>query len=405
MRRIYLDWASSNPVHPKVARAVYSALEDISGNPSAAHEEGRRANEAVSKARTAVARSLSVKPDEILFTSGGTESNNIAIRGIVEALREHGIEYADMHIVTSATEHSSVLETMKLAERLGVLVTYLTPAFDGLLSAESVAEALRPETVLVSLAHVNSETGVILPIADISHGIRKWKESRRSKFIVPVPEFGFPALHVDAAQSPLYLEAGPHALLADLVSYDAQKLMGPKGVGILYRNFSVPLLAVTGGGIQERKLRPGTENVPAIVGAGIAFELAKEERAKREERVRSLRDYLISEVQKKIPEAKLIGHPTRRVANNALFAVPGVSGDYLAVLMDKEGIAVTPRSACVGSGGGYSTVVKALTGDTALAEGTIRFSLGPQTDEGEINQALRAFLKVLPLAASVGQKA
>jgi cysteine desulfurase len=398
MKRIYLDWASSNPVHPKVARAMYVALEDISGNPSASHAEGRRALAAVTDARVLVARSLSVKPEEILFTSGGTESNNIAVRGLVEALIERGAKYTGMHIITSVTEHSSVIETMKLVEKQGVQVTYLTPTFDGLISVQAIVDALRPETILVSLAHVNSETGVVNQIADIAHGIRKWKENRRSTFISLVPEFAFPVLHTDAAQSPMYLESSPHALLADLVSYDAQKLMGPKGVGVLFRDFSIPLSPVSGGGVQERKLRPGTENVPAIVGAGIAFTLAKEGRTAREERVRGLRDYLISEVEKKIPEAKLIGHPTRRIANNALFAISGVSGDYLAVLMDKEGIAITPRSACVGSGGGFSHVVKALTGDMALAEGTIRFSLGPMTEEGDINQALRAFVRVIPLA-------
>lgn len=399
MKRIYLDWASSNPVHPKVARAVYAALEDISGNPSASHEEGRRALEALSSARTAVARSLGVKAEEITFTSGGTESNNIAIRGLALGVHERGVAYKDMHMITSVTEHSSVLEAFAHLEKLGVSVTYLTPPFDGLLSAQTVVDSLRPETVLVSLAHVNSETGVVTQMADIANGIEKWKHNRRSKFITVIPECLFPVLHVDAAQSPLYVESGPHALLADLVSYDAQKLMGPKGVGVLFRDFSIPLAPITGGGVQERKLRPGTENVPGIIGAAVAFTLAKEGRREREERIRLLRDHLISEVEKKIPGAKLIGHPTRRIANNALFAISGVSGDYLSILMDKEGIAVTPRSACVGSGGGYSHVVLALTGDQALAEGTIRFSLGPTTEEGEINQAVRAFLKVLKTAA------
>lgn len=373
-------------------------MEDFVGNPSAAHEEGRKALHAITEARVSVARSLSVKPEEIVFTSGGTEANNIAIHGLVHALSEKGIPHSEMHVVTSLTEHSSVLETMKIIERLGVQVTYIKPSFDGLISAESVRESLRPETVLVSLAYVNSETGVVAPIADIGRAILSWKQNRRSSFIARIPECSFPVFHTDAAQAPMYLESGPHALQADLVSYDAQKLMGPKGVGILFRDFSVPLAPITGGGVQERKLRPGTENVPGIIGAGVAFSLAKEGREKRVERVRRLRDTLIAEVEKNIPEVKLIGHPTRRIANNALFAIPGVSGDYLSVLMDKEGIAVTPRSACVGSGGGHSHVVLALTGDLALAEGTIRFSLGPDTEEGDIHVAVRTLANVLPLS-------
>ena len=398
MGRIYLDYASATPVHPKAASAAYAASEDFFGNPSASHEEGRKARAALDEARSQIARSLSVKPDELVFTSGGTEANNIAIQGIVEALHGRGIPFASMHIVTSETEHASVLEAAEILERRGVSVTYLKPSFDGLIAPEEVVEALKPETVLVTFAHVNSETGVVLPIAEISRHIARWKERGVSSFRKTVSEFSFPALHADAAQSPLYLDASPHALLADLVSYDAQKILGPKGFGALYRDFSIPLSPVSGGGTQERGIRPGTENVAAAAGSAVAFELAHDARSKREERVRELRDLLIERVLKEIPEAKLVGHPKRRIANNAFFALPGVDGDYLAVLMDKEGIAISPRSACAGSGGGFSHVAYALTGDKELSRGTIRFSLGPDTGEREISEAVRALKRVLPFA-------
>lgn len=395
MRRIYLDFASATPVLPQVARAVYAALEEVGGNPSATHEEGRRAQSALQAARTDVARSLSVKPEEVVFTSGGTESNNLAIRGVIRALKNRGVAYADMHVVTSTIEHASILEAIAFVEELGVQATYIHPAFDGIVTPDSVLDALTPKTVLVSIAHVNSETGSISPLGEIAHMLARFKERGVSHFKESIPEFSFPVFHTDAAQSPLYLDASPHALKADLVSYDAQKIQGPKGVGVLYRDFSVPISAIMGGGTQERGVRPGTENVPGIIGAALAFKTARENRVRREERVRKLRDWFIETLLNEIPEAKLVGHPKRRIANNALFAIPGVDGEYLAVLMDSEGISVTPRSACGGSGGGFSHVVHELTGDKELAKGTIRFSLGPDTEEWELAEAVRALKKVL----------
>ncbi|MBY0539215.1 cysteine desulfurase [Patescibacteria group bacterium] len=402
MRRIYLDFASATPVLPAVARAVYTALEEVSGNPSATHEEGRRAHDALQSARTETARALSVKPEELVFTSGGTESNNLAIRGVLRALKNRGIAYADMHIVTSTIEHASILEACALAEELGVRATYIKPAFDGIITPDSVLDVLTPETVLVSIAHVNSETGSVSPIGEIAHTLQRYKDRNVSKHKESVPEFSLPVLHTDAAQSPLYLDAAPHTLHADLVSYDAQKIQGPKGIGVLYRDFSVPIAAIMGGGTQERGVRPGTENVPGIIGAALAFKTAKEHRVRREERVRALRDWFIEKLLKEIPEAKLVGHPKRRIANNALFTIPNVDGEYLAVLMDKEGISVTPRSACGGSGGGYSHVVQELTGDSGLSKGTIRFSLGPETEEWELAEAVRALKKVLRNSQGAG---
>ncbi len=378
-----------------------AALEDLSGNPSAPHTEGRRAYEAIQNARSEIARTLGVKSEELIFTSGGTESNNLAILGLIEALHTKGIAYVAMHIVTTSVEHSSILKTLEMLEGRGVLVTYVNPDFDGIVRAESIASAIKPETALVTLAHVNSETGAIQPLADISTEITRWKGREVSAFKNLVQEASFPIFHVDAAQSPLYLDASPHPFHADLVSYDAQKLRGPKGVGVLYRDFSVPISPVFGGGTQERGIRPGTENVPGIVGAGVAFFLAKEGRVARETRIRELRDYLIELVRTAVPDAELIGHPKRRIASNALFAINGVDGDYLSVLMDEAGIAVSPRSACVGAGGAISHVVMVLTGDEKKAKGTIRFSLGPDTVRLDIERAVSALKAALKVAKQV----
>lgn len=395
-RRVYLDHASATLIDPRVAKAVSRALTEFPGNPSAPHEEGRNARAAVSAGREQIARSLAVKTEELLFTSGGTEANNIAVHGFIKALTERGAKRSDIHIITTTIEHSSVLKTIQALEKKGIQVSYVDPGEDGIVRAEKIAALVKPETALVTLAHVNSEIGTIQPIAEITDLISKAGiKSSLSQF---APETKFPVIHADAAQSPLYLDAGPHVLRAQMVSYDAQKLGGPKGVGVLYRDFSVPLAPLYGGGTQERSIRPGTENVPGIAGAGLAFELAKEGRADRVKRVSELRDRFIDLVKEKIPGARLIGHAKRRIANNAHFVIPGISGDYLAVLMDKEGIAVSPRSACIGSSEALSHVVFAVTGSEADAKATIRFSLGTETAKNELERAVAALKKLIDIA-------
>lgn len=398
-KRVYMDYASATPTLPSVARAMLAASLRFSGNPSAPHEEGRRSYGALMRAREGIARGLAAKADELVFTSGGTEANNLAIQGLAAGLKRRGIPYKRMHIVTTAIEHSSVLETCRLLRDKGVRVSYVPPDESGIVSAQAVGAALTPDTVLVTLAHVNSEIGVIQPVSDIGLLIRE-ERTISPVFLKHFPETRFPVFHVDAAQSPLYLDAGPHALHADMASYDAQKIMGPKGFGVLYRDFSTPLAPIFGGGSQERGVRPGTENVSAAVGAGVAFEYARAGRKERAEKISALRDELIRRVLAEAPNAILIGHPRRRIANNACFAIPGVDGDYLAVLMDQRGISVTPRSACIGTGGSRSEVVFALTKDESLARGTIRFSLGPSTTKEDVRRAVSALKDSLVLAAS-----
>jgi cysteine desulfurase len=372
------------------------AASEFPGNPSAPHEEGRNARAAVEAARASVARSFSVKPEELLFTSGGTEANNLAIHGLMKALILRGAAPEGLHVITSTIEHSSVLKTVEALAKEGVQVSYVDPGPDGVLRPEDVAAAVRPETALVTLAHVNSELGTVQPLSEIADAIsRSGTESALSAF---APETRFPVIHADAAQSPLYVDAGPHVLRADMVSYDAQKVGGPKGVGVLYRDFSVPLAPLYGGGTQERSLRPGTENVPGIVGAGLAFALAKEGRRERAEKVAALRDRLVELVERAVPDARFTGSRKRRIANNAHFVIPGANGDYLAVLMDTEGVAVSPRSACVGSGEAMSHVVYALTKDAEASKETVRFSLGPGTTEGDVERAAAALVKSLGVA-------
>lgn len=371
-RRSYLDFAAATPLSPRVVRAYTKAL-GLYGNASAPHAEGRAARTAFEDARAGIAKTFAVKAEELLVTSGGTESNAIAILGTPKG-----------HCVTTTIEHSSVTKSFKKREENGSRVTYVKPKADGLVSVEDIVAALRPNTVLVSVHHVQSETGTVQRISDIGREIKKIN-----------PKIIF---HVDAAQSPLWLEAGPHALQADLVTYDAQKVGGPKGVGLLYRNFDVPLTAIMGGGTQERSLRPGTENVPALVAAHVAFVDAKEGRKARAIKIAALRDELMRRILEAVPDSRVLGSLTRRVANNLFLAIPGVDADYLAVLMDTHGVAVTPRSACLGSGGAISETAYALTHDESLAASTIRFSLGPSTTKADIVQAAQVLKTVLQLS-------
>ncbi len=395
--RVYLDYAAATPLSRAALLALRKA-ESLYGNPSATHEEGRAARGAIDDARRAVAESLTVKSEEITFTSGGTESNNLAILGSIRALHARGIEYSAMHIISSTIEHAATLGALAMVEKWGVAVTRVSPNKDGIVEPDSIVSAQKDTTVLITLAEVNSEIGVIQPLKEI---VRRTRE-RHSAYADTVPEILFPILHADCAQSPLYLDASPHHVGADLASYDAQKIMGPKGVGVLYRSFSVPILPIMGGGSQERGLRSGTENTASIVAAGVAFTAAHDERARRTIRVSAMREYLVQKLRHEIPDLTIVGSMKKRIANNVQCAFHNVDGDYLAVLMDREGIAVSPRSACSGSSVGHSHVVLALTNDMSLARGTIRFSLGQSTTQKDCDRAVRALVRVLPLAGYHG---
>lgn len=394
-KRLYMDFASATPLHPHVARAYARALKEY-GNPSAVHHEGRRARALVSRARERIARTLSVKPESIIFTGSGTESNNLALMGVVEAVHVSGIPYTDMHIVVSSFEHPSIERPIEALEGRGVSVSRVSPNKEGIITPESILEVVTARTVLVSVCAVQGEIGVVQPIRDIAHllsGARK-KSSRHT-----LPHVPFPLLHSDASQAFLFTDGVPEKLGADLLTYDAQKIMGPKGVGILYRRSYVPLTPVIRGGSQERSVRPGTENTPAIVAMGEAFHIAHTKRAKRAKRAKQVQDNFFSLLKKEIPSARVTGSLKKRVPNNVHITLPDVDGDYLAVLLDKEGIAVSPRSACVASGE-ISTPTAVVVGEGA-AHSTLRLTFGPSTSLRDSLHAVRALKKVLPLATSI----
>lgn len=397
-KRVYMDFASSSPVHEDVIRAMNDALRSF-GNPSAPHTEGREARELLENARTSVARSLAVKPESIYFTGSGTESNNLAVYGVVEALVERGAKYSDLHIISTSFEHPSLLEPLRHLETKGVSVTYLDPTPEGIVTAEMVKEHVTEKTILVSVVAVQSEIGAIQPLKEIAHTLESFRSARKQKVQNLIPESLFPIFHTDASQGSLFVNLSPDRLGVDIASYDAQKIMGPKGVGVLYKHSAVSLAPFIRGGSQERKIRPGTPNVYGAVGMARALELAVQKRKDVTPKVEKVREYAIQELQKRVPNVVINGGVKKRIANNINISIPGTDGDYLAVLMDSHGVSISPRSACIASGE-LSHSVQSLGKSDEEARGTIRFSFAPWVSRGDIDFAISALERSLAVIDS-----
>lgn len=333
-------------------------------NPSAVHQEGVCAARALHDARGRIAAALEVKPSALVFTSGGTEANNLALYGTVQRTATTGLA----EVVTTRTEHPSVLATLTaLAEAGYVEVKYVEVGEDGRVDPKAVAAALTPATALVTLALANSETGVVQPIRRIANAVHEFNRMHYTEV----------RIHTDASQAPLWEPVQPEAYAVDLMTLDAGKCNGPKGVGVLVHR-RTPLTPTLHGGTQESGLRPGTENVPGIVGAAVAFEDAIMGRRARAARVRGVRDYGLSLLET-IPGVVCNGHRSERLANNINISLPGLDTEYAVVALDAAGIAAATKSACAGKGGGRSEVVYAMTEDEARSRATLRFSLTPHT--------------------------
>ncbi len=379
-KRIYLDNATTTPVAPDVMREMARFFAADFGNPGSIHAEGVVAKKAVTEARHNIARLLHAHADEIIFTSGGTEANNLAIAGFIHALHVRGRPYKKMHAITSVIEHASVLECFHELERRGVAVTYMPVNGDGIVMPKSVREALRLDTVLVSLMYANNEIGTIQPVAKIARVIRDFRQRGR----LNLTEAPFPFLHTDASQAPQYLDCNRERLGVDMLTLDGQKMYGPKGVGALYAKRGTPLAPLFKGGGQERGLRPGTENVPLIAGFAKALEMAVKTREVESARLTALRDFLIGKVRMNTAGAVLNGSATERLPHNANFSFPGVDTEFLVLQLDAAGIACSTKSACK-EGERESHVVAALGDDPRRATSTIRFSLGRATKRADIS--------------------
>lgn len=379
--RIYLDHAATTPVRPEVFSMMKPFFSEQYGNPSSVHAEGVRANKAIEAAREKVARSLEVRPSDITFTSGGTESNNIALLGHIEYLiHEAEVAPKDIEIVSTTVEHPSIGKVLKWIEKHGVTVQYAPIDEEGRVIVHEFEKLLSHKTRLVSIAYVNSETGVVQDIGKIARTVHAFEKAHDGEILV----------HTDACQAPLWLPCELGRLGVDMLSLDAGKCYGPKGVGVLVHRTRAraSLAPTTYGGSQESGLRPGTENVPLIVGCAEAIRLAQNAWQSRSETVAPLRDTMIDTLLKTIDGAVLNGSREHRVANNINISIPGIDAEFAVVKLDSEGIAASTRSACSGADGAGSSVVRTMSGAEARAKSTLRFTLGEDTTTSEINKTV-----------------
>lgn len=377
--RIYLDYAATSPMLPEVLEAMMPYLTGSFGNPSGVYATGREARKAVEQARRQAAEFLGAEPSEILFTSGGTESDNMAIRGAMLAAAEKG-----RHLITDAIEHHAVLHTCEALEKQGFEATYLQPDREGVIAPESVRKAIRADTVLISVMTVNNEIGTVEPVAEIGRIAR---------------EAGV-LFHTDAVQAAGMMRLDVRQTGADLLSLSAHKFHGPKGIGCLYVRRGTRLDGILSGGAQERGLRPGTENVAAIVGMGAAMEIARRDMDAALARIRRLRDRLITRVLSDVPDSFLNGPEPdaageKRAANNAHFSFAGIDGEALLLRLDLAGIAASAGSACTAGSMEASHVLKAVGLDDGRIRSGIRLTLGRETTEEEIDQASAAIAAIV----------
>ena len=365
--RIYLDNAATTPLHPKVREAMLEAA-DLFGNPSSLHAEGREASARISLARRQVAGLLHASPAEILFTSGGTESDSLAIRGILAASRERG-----RHVITSAIEHPAVRNTLSRLSRLGLAeVTELPTDREGAVSPEDLRAAIRPDTVLVTVMTANNEVGTLQPVSQIGNICR---------------EAGIP-FHTDAVQAAGHLPMDLSAWPVDLLSLSAHKLHGPKGTGALYIRKGIRLLSPATGGKQESGLRAGTENTMGIIGLGTAASIFSGHEAQYAEQVLSLKNLLCSSLLEAVPGTVVNGSPVSSLPGILSLSFPGVQAEQLLVLMDLNGIAASSGSACTAGSVEPSHVLLAMGRSEQEARNAIRISLSALNTKAEIHQVL-----------------
>jgi len=362
---IYMDHAATTPLDSRVFERMRPYFSEFFGNPSSIYGLGRKSLAAIDAAHETVARLLNCRPTEIVFTGGGSEADNLAIKGVAYSPRRRG-----KHIITSAIEHHAVLRTCEQLEHEGYSVTYLPVDGDGLVNPADIAAAITDETTLVTIMYVNNEVGTAQPIAEIGRICRE----RRTPF------------HVDGVQGAL-LDLDVTALSVDLLTLSAHKFYGPKGVGILYARQGTRIQPQVLGGSQERNRRAGTENVPGIVGAAAALELIRAVREEEMARLEKLRDRLIQGVLR-IPNARLTGHATRRHPGSASFAFAGVEGESMLLNLDLEGIAASSGSACTTGDVEPSHVLTAMGFTASEARGHLRLTLGASSTDGDVDTLL-----------------
>jgi cysteine desulfurase len=374
VKRIYMDYAATTPAHPEVVKAMLPYFTEVFGNPSSIHSYGLEAREAVEAARGKVAGFLGARPEEIVFTSGGTESDNFAIKGVA-----YGNENKGDHIIISSVEHHAVLEPCHFLEKRGYKITYLPVDKYGMVDPEDVRKALTPKTILVSVMHASNEVGTVQPLSEIG------KITREAGVY----------LHTDAVQTFGHLPIDVNQLNVDLLSLAGHKLCGPKGVGALYIRKGTHIVPFMQGGGQEDGRRGSTYNVPGIAGLGKAVEIAGQEMGPEAIRLAGYRDRLIQGLIEKIEYTKLNGHPRQRLPNNVNISMAFVEGEATLLSLDMEGICASTGSACSSESLEPSHVLTAMCVPVEEARCSIRFSLGKWTAEEDIQKVLTALPQIL----------
>jgi len=369
---IYLDHAATTYLDSRVKKEMDKCYSDVYGNPGSLHSIGREANELVETSREIIAKILNCKPNEIIFTSGGTESINLAIKGVAFK-KEKG------HIITSKVEHPAVIDTCKFLEKKGFSITYLNVDKFGLVNPKDVEKAIRRDTILISIMYANNEIGTVEPIKEIG------RIARRNKII----------FHTDACQAAGALDLVVNQLNVDLMTLNGSKIYGPKGIGILYKSTGIKLEPLMHGGGQEFGLRSGTENVPGIIGITKALELSQEDKEKENARLIQLRDYLITSVLSKIEKSFLNGHPTKRLPNNVNISFLDVEGESVVLYLDHQGIEVSTGSACSSQKLEISHVLDAIGLIHDAAHGSIRFTLGHKTTKTELDYTVKVLEEII----------
>ncbi len=365
-----MDHAGTTPLDPRVLEAMTPYFSERFGNPSSIHTFGQEAKRALDDARERVAGILGCRMSEVVFTSGGTESDNAAIKGAVVALKDTGD-----HIITSSIEHHAVLHTCQYLESMGFKVTYLPVDGHGLVDPLDVVGAITDRTIVVSIMYANNEIGTVEPISEIARLVKERARSLERTVVV----------HTDAVQAAGFLDLNVGELGVDMLSLSSHKFYGPKGVGVLFVRRGTPFLPQQLGGGQERERRSGTENIPGIVGMATALGVAESDREQVSGRCGLLRDRIIQEVQRRIPSVHLNGHPTVRLSNNVNISFEQVEGEPILLGLDMAGIAASSGSACSSGSLEPSHVLLALGQSADLARGSLRVTLGRDNTEEEVD--------------------
>ena len=383
--RIYLDYASITPMDPRVVKYMNTILKKYPANPSSLYKEGVDALKQLESARSSIAKVMEVHSEEIVFTSGGTESNNLAIKGILDAWKEKNSGIP--HLISTTIEHPSIKELLKKLELKGLCsVTYINVDSEGIINLKELKESLTPETVLVSMMYVNNEIGTIQPLSEVSKIIRAYRKEHNQIY---------PYMHTDACQAALFCPLRIPSLGIDLLTLDGSKIYGPRGCGMLFVRRGITLTPELYGGDQEKERRAGTENVASASGFAFALELTQKEKEKETKRISTLRDHMLSSIQNALPQIEVNGSMKDRVPNNINICLKGIDAEFAVLKLDAKGISVSSVTSCRSKKEDSSSYVIEAMGKTDCSKSSLRITLGRNTTSNDIKRATNIIISTL----------